>query len=254
MHVLTVDKAGNATEKVSSGVTVNNPIPTVESKLKAGDWVRYPSAQGNIDCRVLYDSSSSYGVEIISAKSVEDVTLGNGVGYQENNTTYFNKAMNSYNNAISTLNSAASDYNNSTYSSRARCVGSSPSNPTSDSPGYFTSSYSYMSSYNGKFKNEDTHYQTDYNQMGTLGILDINDTYWLVSRYVNSASSTSSFNVRYVNASGRLTSNFLCFVNGSDNTYSYSGTYGLRPVFLLKSNIKVTGGTGEDGSPYTLGV
>ena len=254
LRVVVTDRAGNTKTSTAVAQETNKKLATNVNELEAGDWVRYPSAQGNIDCRVLYDSSSSYGVEIIAMESVEDVTLGNGVGYQENNTTYFNKAMNSYNNAISTLNSAASDYNNSTYSSRARCVGSSPSNPTSDSPGYFTSSYSYMSSYNGKFKNQDTHYETDHNQMGTLGIRDINDTYWLASRIVYSYSNSGNFNVRYVDASGSLVNNSLCRVFSGGYAASNSHTYGLRPVFLLKSNIKVTGGTGEDGSPYTLGT
>ena len=37
-------------------------------------------------------------------------------------------------------------------------------------------------------------------------------------------------------------------------TYSGNDTHGLRPVFTLKSDIKVTGGSGTDEDPYTLGV
>ena len=29
---------------------------------------------------------------------------------------------------------------------------------------------------------------------------------------------------------------------------------GLRPVFMLKSEIKVTGGSGTEQDPYTLGI
>ena len=81
----------------------NTPIepeePTVENTLKAGDYVTYPSAQGEIERRVLYDSTSEYGVQLITSACVgSDITLGD-----ENN---FTNAMNSYNNAISTLNSA----------------------------------------------------------------------------------------------------------------------------------------------------
>ena len=106
--------------------------------------------------------------------------------------------MNSYNSAISTLNNATSKYINTTYVDSARSVGSDPSNPTSDNPGYFTSSYSYMSSYNGKFKNADTNYETDDEQMGTLGIQDIDEEYWLASRLVSSYSSVSYFSVHVV--------------------------------------------------------
>ena len=245
LHVLTVDLAGNKVETISEAIIVAEP--TIENVLTAGDWVRYEDGTGvERDCVVLYDSTSEYGVEIITMEIVEKVTLGN-----DNN---FNTAMNSYNNAISTLNNATSKYLNTTYVDKARSVGSDPSNPTTDNPGYFTSSYSYMSSYNGKFKNKDTHYGTDYNQMGTLGIRAIDEQYWLASRAVYSSSSRSIFDVRRVSASGSLDSNDLCRVSSSGNTYSYSPAYGLRPVFHLKSGIKVTGGTGEEGSPYILGT
>ena len=255
IKVVVADKAGNEATETTTVTTVKQ-LATNVNELKAGDLVNYVDGTGvTRQCVVLYDSSSSYGVEIITMESVEYVELGNGTGsFQANNTTYFNTAMNSYNNAIETLNDATAPYNNSTYSSRARCVGSDPSNPTSDSPGYFTSSYSYMASYNGQFKNQDTHYETDYNQMGTLGIREINGIYWLASRYVGESSIGSLLSMRYVNASGNLCNDSLCYVGSSGRTNSHSDTYGLRPVFLLRSNIKVTGGTGEDGSPYTLGT
>ena len=46
----------------------------------------------------------------------------------------------------------------------------------------------------------------------------------------------------------------LCFVHSSGGTSADSYSYGLRPCFTLKSGIKVTGGDGTSGSPYTLGV
>ena len=230
-------------------------LGTVEDVLKAGNWVRYPSTQGDIDCVVLYDSSSEYGVEIIAMESVEDIELGNGTGsVQTQNTTYFNMAMNSYNGAIKTLNDAAGDYNNGAYSSRARCVGSDPSNPTSDNPGYFTSDEDFMSSYSGKFKNEDTHYSLDYSQMGILDIRNIDNIYWLASRFVSAGTTSSVFDMRIANQDGSLNQAGLCFVSQLGSEFSYSIIYGLRPVFRLKSNVKVTGGTGEEESPYTLGT
>ena len=253
LHVLTKDIAGNKVETISEAITVIEPLPISEA-LTAGDWVRYEDGTGvERDCVVLYDSTSEYGVEIITMETVEYVSLGTADS-TVTGADDFTKAKNSYNNAISTLNNATSKYINTTYVDKARSVGSDPSNPTTDNPGYFTSSYSYMSSYNGKFKNQDTHYETDYNQMGTLGIRDIDEYYWLASRYVSSGSSSSTFVVRYVSASGSLNYSGLCAVDSSGNTYSYSRTYGLRLVFHLKSGIKVTGGTGEEGSPYILGT
>ena len=228
----------------------NTPIepeePTVENTLKAGDYVTYPSAQGDIECRVLYDSTSEYGVQLITSACVgSDITLGD-----ENDN--FTNAMNSYNNAISTLNSAAGAYNNSDYST-ARCVGSNPINPSTEA-GMHTTQFS--SSYSGRLKDTDTNYETDYNQMKSLEINDIDDRYWLASRKVDSRSSDSYFYVRYGGASVYVNHSTLCLVNSSGNpsAFAFSDSNGLRPVFTLKSGIKVTGGNGESGTPYTLGL
>ena len=225
----------------------NTPIepekPTAEDTLKAGDYVTYPSAQGDIECRVLYDSTSEYGVQLITRACVgSDVILGD---------SDFTTSMNSYNNAISTLNNAAGAYNNSDYST-ARCVGSNPTTPSAEA-GYYTFT-EFSSSYSGKLKDTDTNYETDYNQMTTLEINDIDDYYWLASRLVGSDSSRSYFAVLYVDASGGVNGGSLCFVDSSGGTGAYGDSRGLRPVFTLKSGIKVTGGNGESGTPYTLGL
>ena len=235
-------------EPVANEVNPDEPKPekpTAEDTLKAGDYVTYPSAQGDIECRVLYDSTSEYGVQLITSACVgNDVTLGDGD---------FTTSMNSYNNAISTLNNAAGVYNNSDYST-ARCVGSNPTTPSAEA-GYYTFT-EFSSSYSGKLKDADTNYETDYNQMEALEINNIADAYWLASRYVRSGSNSSSFCVRYVDASGDVYSDYigLCRESYSGGAHAYSYSNGLRPVFTLKSGIKVTGGNGESGTPYTLGL
>ena len=55
----------------------------------------------------------------------------------------------------------------------------------------------------------------------------------------------SWFGVAIVAATNVLSINY----NGS-----YEATYGLRPVFTLKDEVKVTGGSGTQDDPYTLGV
>ncbi len=254
IKVVVTDKAGNEAEDTRSVMTI--ALPSIEGTLEEGDYVFYEDGKGiKRKCVVLYDSSSRYGVEIITMESVKDIKLGNGTGsMQTNNTTFFNTAMNSYNNAISTLNSAASDYNNTTYSSRARCVGSVPNNPTSEATIYYTSIFSYMEDYNGQFKNEDTNYEIDWNKMNSLTIHDIDKDYWLASRIVYSQSNYSGFDVRYVDTDGKMFGNGLCRVGRRGDADSYNPANGLRPIFLLRSNIKVTGGTGEERDPYTLGT
>ena len=241
------DKSGNKGENSTTASTTKPNYPTVEAKLKEGDYVTYPSAQGDLKCIVLYDNTSGYGVQLITSSCVgSDITLGKNGDFNGNKTVY--------NEAVGKLNEAAGEYNNSTYSTRARCVGSHPTN-TSDTTTYFTSSYSYMSSYNGQFKNGDENYYTDYKKMQAIrgGIHKIGKTYWLASRIVSSSSSSSYFGVRIVFASGGLGSDGLCSVSSGDTNAS-SDSNGLRPVFILESGIKVTGGNGESGTPYTLGV
>ena len=233
-------------EPVANEVNPDEPEPekpTAEDTLKAGDYVTYPSAQGDIECRVLYDSTSEYGVQLITSACVgNDVTLGD---------SDFTTSMNSYNNAISTLNNAAGVYNNSDYST-ARCVGSNPTTPSAEA-GYYTFT-EFSSSYSGKLKDADTNYETDYNQMEALEINNIADAYWLASRIVGSISYVSDFGVRYVYPGGSVGNRDLCYVRSHGDTGADCISNGLRPVFTLKSGIKVTGGNGESGTPYTLGL
>ena len=241
--------------KRTCNVTVKK-LATNTSEMTEAEYIEYVDGTGQTrSCAVLYDSSSEYGVEIITMETVEDIQLGNGTGGQQsNNSTYFNTAMNSYNSAISTLNNATNKYINTAYADKARCVGSVPNNSSQDDTGYFTSNYSYMSSYNGKFKDTDTNYETDYNQMETLGILSIDKAYWLASRIVYSYSTSSFFDVRRMSENGGLTSNTSCLVSSYGNADSFGNVNGLRPVFHLKSGIKITGGSGTKTDPYTLGT
>ena len=112
-------------------------------------------------------------------------------------------------------------------------------------------------SYSGTLKDTDTNYEADYIQMQSIvingqGIHNIGKNYWLASRNVYATSSLSYFHVRFVNAGGSLFNNYLCYVDSGGGAYGYSYSYGLRPVFHLKSGIKVTGGDGSEGNPYTL--
>ena len=231
---------------------------TIED-LVAGDKVYYDTGntsvgnQGIIECIVLYDSSSEYGVQIISSNIVSTVTLGDA--------NDFNTSMTAYNNAITTLNAKSEEYQNVTYASDARCVGSVPNKKNAES-GNITNLPSYVPSYT--FKDEDTNYITDLNQMKALGIknCDNNDRYWLASRYCSYEATDSAFCVRHEPMIDDDVLNYsyyhiLCGVEPNDISegnileFNYGLSYGLRPVFTLKPGIKVTEGDG-DAIPYTL--
>ena len=203
LRVVVTDMAGNT--RTSTAVTQTTNYPIVENKLKAGDYVYYYDKNGTRRlCAVLYDNSSGYGVQIITMSAVENVELGNGAGNGEEsnfNQTDFNTAMNSYNNAIETLNKRAEVYLNSTYASDARCVGSVPNNKNSQS-GYYTFT-EFTSKYNGKFLDADLNYETDWNQMVSLGISYIGENYYLASRLVESQDFKE-----YVNFAIRITNGY----------------------------------------------
>ena len=245
IKVEVVDKAGTPGTGTAQATTLKAPATNV-NELEAGDFVYYEDAKGTRQlCAVLYDSSSEYGVEIITMNTVENVRLGSD--------SILNTAINDYNNAIATLNNATSKYINTIYADASRSVGSVPSNPSQESADYFTSSYSYMSSYNGRFKDGDNNYETDYNQMEMLGIRGSNNYYWLASRYVVSDINRTDFYVRNASSGGEFTSFSLCYVYGSAGSMETIGlTCGLRPVFHLRDTVQVTGGTGTKEDPYIL--
>lgn len=260
--IVTGVKEGNvkitATAQDGSGVSATCNVtvnyPTIEEKLREGNYVYYKDKNGRSQlCVVLYDKTSGYGTQIITRQRIGTVKLGN---------TVFSSAKTSYNNAISTLNSEARSYLNTSLASSARCVGTNPSNPTSDSPGYYTNSATFMKGHSGTLKKADTNYTKDYNKMSSLGILYCdgagnNASYWLASREISGGSTHCSFEIRSVGAYGLpLSSQQIVLINDTttNNTVGYAPSIGLRPVFTLKPTVKVTGGKGTSSSPYTLGT
>ena len=235
----------------------STPNPTLTPKdLTAGAYINYNTGvssvgtNGVVTCRVLYDASSQYGLQIITDKNITNVTLGGST---------WASGRNSYNNAITTLNNEAGKYLNKAYATDARCVGSVPTNQK----GTFTNKNSenagpvqlgFTSSVSGanNMKGADTNYETDETQMNNLSIFTTGENYWLASRDVRSNSSGCRFRVCFVNNAGELVSGGLCDVASGGNSVGYSPVFGLRPCFALKSDIKITGGNGTSENPYTM--
>ena len=226
---------------------------SVTSILKEGDYVYYVDNIGETrTCVVLYDSSSEYGVQIITMETVEDFYIGDGgSSSQSSSDTYIQNAKEAYNNLVDNLNPRAKLYSNSSYSIGARSVGSLP-NSSDDSAEMYTRSESWFNSYNGQFKEGDENYLIDLNKMEDLEIEVIDGGYWLASRNLVENSEDTSFGIRpmYEWIDGQS----ICTI-GNGSQVSYRGvTAGIRPVFILKPEVKVTGGTGIETDPYTLGI
>ena len=108
-----------------------------------------------------------------------------------------------------------------------------------------------MKDYNNTLRDADTNYEADWNQMNSLVIHNIGKYYWLASRNVYANGSSSGFVVRRVLTNMLHYSN-LYSVYSNGQTFPYDQNNGLRPVFRLKSGIKVTSGDGTPENPYTL--
>ena len=245
---------------ITKKITVNNFGEVLASEaLNLGDYVKYTYVKegNNVDllCRVLYNDDT-YGMQIIANGSVENVTLGGNTSGTFNETT-----KSYYNDAVTVLNAKAGEYlNGSQIAISARCVGSNP-NSTETSTGptqmFYQSGYHYC---DGSFKDGDEEYLKDYNQLSDNDDL-LKENYWLASRYI-SLYGSYRLNIRCV-----LLISGVGFRNSEkeivrlySNSYdddpirTYSVTLGFRPVFRLKTNLKVTGGSGSKTDPYVLGL
>ena len=251
---------------VSGNIEINVVASIKTSFLKAGNYIKYNTGvtsvgtNGVITCRVLYEASSQYGLQIISDKNVASVTLGG---------SNWDTVSASYNSAIETLNKEAEKYLNATYATDARCVGSVP---TINANGIFTEkdtenagpvTLQFSSSVSGanNMKGEDTNYTSngvegivrDKETMEALGIWITGQEYWLASRSVVSDSSSCSFRVRNVYTSGAVYNHDLCYVWSNGFASGTSHSFGLRPCFDLRSDINITGGDGtSEATAYTM--
>ena len=264
----TIDSNGN----INGGNGEEETSKTVED-LVAGEKVYYDTGntsigeEGIIECIVLYDTKyneengTDYGVQI----TPKDILRKQGILPEEVSIS----GKEDYNDALKILHETAQNYLNTTYASSARCIGSNPANPDWDAisdqegnpvneAGYYTKQIAeeqgkyqnYMESYYGTLKNEDEQYETDLEQMNSINIAGTLSSYWLASRQIESSSETNSFKIRLMNE-GELSAMDLFNVYSAGHTFDNGYTSAIRPVFTLKSEIKVTGGDGVD-TPYTL--
>lgn len=235
----------------------NGTFPKTIETLKAGDKVYYDTGvssvgdNGVIECIVLYDTEynetngTNYGVQIISADIVDMVTLGD---------SDFNTSRDSYNNALKTLYDKAQEYLNPTYASGARGVGSKPDDSDWDTEEMVViDGAAYPDEYDNIYKIGDENYYTDWTQMGTItkvSIKDASSDYWLASRFYYDSSS-QDFGIWKVVLSSGLTREYLSSVVPWEGYGHGIKSNGFRPVFILKSGLKITRGDGVD-TPYTI--
>ena len=252
------------TSKTAGEVLKVNPGAT-EAKDKS-PYVKY----NNMLCRVLYNDLE-HGIQIVTADNgvVSDVTLGHGDDkvtvddfiYDGSATVddNFKKAAASYNNVVDNLNERAIEYmDKKGIAKGARSLGSIATLENEefqgDTSGMFTGTARYLTTYkwNGKFKAADTNYEDDVKQLNDLGLNATSGFTWLASRDVHSYASDSYFYVRYVDTSGELDSNSLCYIALGGYTTGNIRSKSFRPVFLLTSDVVISSGEGSSENPYVI--
>lgn len=222
----------------------------------------------NLLCRVLYNDDT-HGLQIITNDNVTYVTLGaddptvtaDDFVYNGSLTLNdkFKKAATSYNNAVDTLNNKAKEYMG-TKAIDARSVGSIATlgengkfeGDTSDM--WSSNAYQNITDYslNGIFKYSPANsYFDDWITIKNLKI-NASNTIWLAFNYVISFSVYLDLRM-YCMSEFTYDNIGFCtvFDNGNiGNIKSYS--YGLRPVFLLSSDIIISRGDGSEENPYVI--
>ena len=261
----------------ASEVLVVNKDATIPEKKSP--YVNYVDKNGNIIlCRVLYDSSSQYGIEIISDAGVDDVTLGTedptvsaaDFGYSGSLTLTNQKkiAGASYNKAKDTLNAKAVNYlDNNGIANRVRCVGSDPGSPADSSTYNVTTNYIPWKTQgwgNNVFRGSSNTHSTDSIQMKNLNIYKTNPeySYWLASRItdVDISSDNDGMGAIYGNVvyvprnNGNYGGDGMIFWVTKDSVYAANKSHKLRPVFHLSENVKIVSGNGTLEKPYNLSL
>ena len=180
-------------------------------------YVNYPSAQGTIKCRVLYNDNT-YGLQLVSVDAVTTLSLGHEDEniHVEGETGSVERAQSSYNRAILTLNEKAEEYlptlNGSVLATDARCLGSNPLNKnypdnlTGDErqAAMIATDAAFMSEYTGKYFNIDSNYESDFNRLKAIGAEKLENPndgeygqfYHLASRDIHCNSSSYAFYLR----------------------------------------------------------
>ena len=271
-HKYSLYNSGKITEYTTTPyavdeLTVKVSGDTVESPY----YVNYPSAKGTIKCRVLYNDST-YGLQIISTKSVTKVLIGKD-DPNENVTGdpgSIERCINSYNRAITTLNEKAEEYiatnDGSVLATDARCVGSNPDSKNKNYPENLTGNerkaqmYVLENDYNEKIFKSNNFWQTDNTRLSKLGLLKItdakNDWYYLVRRVCFEYSGLN-FCISLVSGNSGTLNNWGLFrmnTSGVIDEHDNYDTGGLRPIFLLSPNVKIIGGEGTEEVPFEIGL
>lgn len=262
----------NVSPEIEYGYANNSGVVDADT-LIAGDIINYyyDKNKSPIQCEIIYNDLS-HGLQAISLGTVRNVKLGFGFEDYENDqyhgtkhedpkaieafkngapfgyeNTDFEKARWSWNHALSTLNTYAQNYLGN-MAINARCVGCLSNNIILSED----ENSNMVTINNMQFKNRDNNIRGSYaasngytenisedlKTLDTLGIVATNDGigYWLCSRRTFDGSFCFYLDANVIYGDGCYNPNNMI---EAMNNVNYGREYGLRPIFTLKSNIKI---------------
>ena len=224
---------GVVTQVAINGSTIwTLPISVSIKDIPVGSYIKY-TANNYSSWRVMYNNNGQ--LDIVSAESVDNVTLSGNSGYC---------------NAVQTLNNKASEYV-AGFATKGRSIGCTSSSQATITVGDTQASLNYD-------PYTDTHYTTDFNQLVNNGLVQSSGDVWLASRVDLDRTEVlgqlySSFGcVRTISSTGKLSQRSLQKYTKVGWTNDQSQTCGFRPVISLPSGLTVTGGKGTESNPYVL--
>ena len=236
--------------------------------LKQKDYVLYDTGVegvGKILCQVLYEASSEYGLQIIPVDCIKkndeyvqvEIFDSKTTGLMPGDSTLITSSeeeeyKDKYNTVIEELNSKAMEYANTNYIVDARCIGSNPKAKNSENKNMKLGKRQEST----ELKDEDDNYTIDYENLSNLNMLNTAEAYWMASRYneqgqVYFSSDGIHFKLRIVGAESEEIYGYNN--NGLSDAISVN-SFGFRPAFLLKGNLQIIAGDGQQETPYELGV
>ena len=236
--------------------------------LKQKDYVLYDTGVegvGKILCQVLYEASSEYGLQIIPVDCIKkndeyvqvEIFDSKTTGLMPGDSTLITSSeeeeyKDKYNTVIEELNSKAMEYANTNYIVDARCIGSNPKAKNSENKNMKLGKRQEST----ELKDEDDNYTIDYENLSNLNMLNTAEAYWMASRYneqgqVYFSSDGIHFKLRIVEAESEEIYGYNN--NGLSDAISVN-SFGFRPAFLLKGNLQIIAGDGQQETPYELGV
>jgi len=207
--------------------------------------------------RVLYNNDGQ--VEIISAESVGNLTLGKGASATNEFDSCFDGSKNGYANAIYVLNKMCNDYANPRWAVSGRCPGQGNGIDILFSEGITLADISHAN-LGKKIEARESlfPYEDDHNEMELENIRNNvphqNGIIWLASRGIGIGGGTSVFLVNTLRADGKTAIAPLYMGSYSSESDANSMTFGVRPIISLKRDIEIIGGDGTKSNPYKISI